>query len=183
MLADSRCLRRVQDKNAPFDKDQVRALKEAKAQGLFERTFPAGAGNGGSGRIAGLPLRGSGQSVAAGRDVLSRYRLTEGRNGHAVPTLAALLLFGRDPGRWHDRAGIDFVRWEGLSRKTGAELNITKRFRVEAPLALLPDRAFEAIKPFIRERQQLLTCSLWRNWSTDLRLAGSDCERSGAPRL
>ena len=155
LLADSRCLRRVQDQNAPFDKDHVRALKEAKAQGLFERTFPAGA------RMEDLDealltrfaeAEGPG---AAYREALTRFRLTEGRNGHAVPTLAALLLFGRDPGRWHERAGIDFVRWEGKERRTGAALNITKRFRIEAPLSVLPDKAFEAIKPFIRERQQL----------------------------
>ncbi|HPC49849.1 MAG TPA: ATP-binding protein, partial [Kiritimatiellia bacterium] len=154
LLADSRCLRRVQDQNAPFDKDQVRALKEAKSQGLFERIYPAGA------RMDDLDaaLLARFAEADAGSDVrvtLSRYRLIEGRNGHAVPTLAALLLFGRDPGRWHERAGIDFVRWEGTDRKTGAELNIAKRFRVEAPLSALPDKAFEAIKPFIRERQQL----------------------------
>jgi ATP-dependent DNA helicase RecG len=89
------------------------------------------------------------------RDALARFRLCEGRNGHAVPTLAALLLFGKDPGRWHERCGIDFVRWEGKERKSGAELNITKRFRVEAPLAVLLNKAFDAIKPFIRERQYL----------------------------
>lgn len=155
LLADSRCLRRVQDQNAPFDKDQVRALKGAKAQGLFERTFPAGA------RMEDLDealltrfaeVEGS---CTAYRSTLTRYRLTEGNNGHAVPTLAALLLFGRDPGRWHERAGIDFVRWEGKERKSGAALNIAKRFRIEAPLSVLPDKAFEAIKPFIRERQYL----------------------------
>jgi ATP-dependent DNA helicase RecG len=69
--------------------------------------------------------------------------------------MAALLLFGRDPSRWHDRCGIDFVRWEGKERKSGADLNISKRFRVEAPLSVLPEKAFESIKPFIRERQQL----------------------------
>ncbi len=154
LLADSRCLRRVQDQNAPFDKDQVKALKEAKAQGLLERTFPAGA------RMDDLDETLLARFADAGgesdlRKALSRYRLIEGRNGHAVPTLAALLLFGRDPGRWHERAGIDFVRWEGTERKTGADLNITKRFRIEAPLSVVHDKTFEAIKPFIRERQQL----------------------------
>lgn len=155
LLADSRCLRRVQDQNAPFDKDQVRALKEAKAQGLFERSFPAGARMEDLDEALLTRFAEAAGSGAAHRDALTRFRLTEGRNGHAVPTLAALLLFGRDPGRWHERAGIDFVRWEGTERKTGAELNVSKRFRIEAPLSVLPDRAFEAIKPFIRERQQL----------------------------
>jgi ATP-dependent DNA helicase RecG len=155
LLADSRCLRRVQDQNAPFDKDQVRALKDAKAQGLFERTFPAGARMEDLDETLLTRFAEADGSGPAYRNTLTRYRLTEGRNGHAVPTLAALLLFGRDPGRWHERAGIDFVRWEGKERKSGAELNIIKRFRVEAPLSVLPDKAFEAIKPFIRERQHL----------------------------
>jgi ATP-dependent DNA helicase RecG len=53
------------------------------------------------------------------------------------------------------RCGIDFVRWEGTERRHGAELNIVKRIRVESSLAALPERAFEAIRPHIRERQQL----------------------------
>ena len=154
-LADSRCLLRVGDSNQPFDKDKIKALKEAKHQGLFERTFPPAA------RVADLDetlLAAFASKVAPDappRDALSRFHLVEGRNGHAAPTLAALLLFGRNPAHWHERCGIDFVRWEGTGRKSGADLNITKRFRVEASLAVLPGKAFEAIKPFIRERQQL----------------------------
>ncbi|MFH0939450.1 MAG: RNA-binding domain-containing protein [Planctomycetota bacterium] len=149
--ADSRCLLRVGSSNQPFDKDKIKALKDAKHQGLFERTFPAGS------RIEDLDndllarfAEKAGPETAV-RDALSRLRLIEGRNDHAVPTLAALLLFGRDPLRWHDRCGIDFVRWEGVERKSGAKLNISKRFRIEAPLAVLLDKAFEAIKDMIRK--------------------------------
>jgi ATP-dependent DNA helicase RecG len=155
LLSDSRCLPRVGSSNQPFDKDKIKALKDTKHQGLFERTFPAGS------RIEDLDdalLAHFAEKAGTGlpaREVLSRLHLTEGRNGHAVPTLAALLLFGRDPLQWHDRCGIDFVRWEGSERKSGPELNITKRLRIDAPLAILPSRTFEEIKPFIRERQQL----------------------------
>lgn len=155
LLADSRCLLRVRDRNEPFDKDKVKALKESKTQGLFERTFPASARMEDLDEALLTAFAGKVSPESAAREVLCRLRLIEGRNGHAVPTLAALLLFGRDPSRWHDRCGIDFVRWEGKERKSGADLNIAKRFRVEAPLALLLDKAFESIKPFIRERQQL----------------------------
>jgi len=155
LLADSRCLLRVGSSNQPFDKDKIKALKDAKHQGLFERTFPTGGG------IEDLnkdllehfaEKTGPGQSW---RDALAHLRLIEGRNNHAVPTLSALLLFAREPARWHERCGIDFVRWEGTERRSGADLNITKRFQIEAPLAVLLDKTFEAIKPFIRERQHL----------------------------
>lgn len=79
----------------------------------------------------------------------------EGRNGRLVPCLAGVLLFGKDPLRWHPRCGIDFVRWEGTERRYGAELNVTKRLRLEYPLVTLIEKAYETIGLFIRERQQL----------------------------
>ena len=154
-LADSRYLLRVDDRNSPFPAHQIAALKSAKAQGLLERSFPPGA------RMEDLDLDlvrkwlGPVWPTLSAEEALRRYGLITGRNGHSVPTLAALLLFGRDPQRWHPRCGIDFVRWEGTERKHGADLNVTKRIRVEAPLAVLIQKAREAIQPFIRERQQL----------------------------
>ncbi|MBU0677761.1 MAG: putative DNA binding domain-containing protein [Verrucomicrobia bacterium] len=155
LLADSRCLLRVDDTNSPFASDKVAALKAAKAQGLLERSFPPGA------RLDDLNLElvahelGEVWPGLSPEDALRRYGLIAGRNGQSVPTLAALLLFGREPTRWHPRCGLDFIRWEGTASKTGAELNIAKRFRIEEPLAVLIRKAREAIQPFIRERQQL----------------------------
>lgn len=154
-LADGRYLLRVDDRNSPFPAEQIAALKSAKAQSLLERSFPTGA------RIEDLDLDlvrerlGPTWPTLSAEDVLRRYGLIVGRNGYSVPTLAALLLFGREPARWHPRCGVDFVRWEGAERRHGAELNITKRIRIEAPLAVLIQEAYEAIRPFIRERQQL----------------------------
>lgn len=42
-LADGRYLLRVNDANMPFPAEQIAALKQTKAQGLFERSFPPGA--------------------------------------------------------------------------------------------------------------------------------------------
>jgi ATP-dependent DNA helicase RecG len=98
------------------------------------------------------------------KDILSRYRLIEGRNGKTVLTLAALLLFGKDPGRWHPRCGIDFVKYEGIDRRVGRELNIIKRERIEAPLVLLIEKAFEIIRPHVRERQRLVDLFFEERW-------------------
>jgi len=155
-LANGRYVLRVGDSTMPFPAEQIAALKSTKWQGLIERSFPPGA------TLDDLDLELvatlTPDLVDAGVPVewLQHHRLVEGRNGRFVPNLAALLLFGKDPGRWHPRCGIDFVRWEGNERKYGAELNIEKRIRIERPLATLIKDAFEAIRPFIRERQQLV---------------------------
>lgn len=150
-LADGRYLLRVGDANIPFAAERITALKATKGQGLIERSFPAGA----TLDDLDLDLIKRLWSDRSPEDVLRRYRLIEGRNGHSIPNLAALLLLGKDPMRWHPRCGVDFVRWNGTERRYGAELNVDKRFRIEAPLATLIEEVRNAIRPFIRERQQL----------------------------
>jgi len=155
-LSDGRYLLRVDDKNVPFPARDIEAMKEGKRRRVTETRFIPEAS------LADLdfPLLNrlaERQGIAASaEETLTRYRLAEGRNGKTVFTLAALLLFGKDPGRWHPRCGIDFVKYEGTQRRVGAELNIIKRERLEAPLVLLIEKAYETIKPHLRERQRLV---------------------------
>jgi ATP-dependent DNA helicase RecG len=155
-LTDGRYLLRVDDKNVPFPARDIEAMKEGKRRRVTETRFIPEA----SLADLDLPLLNrlaERQGTAASpEEILTRYRLAEGRNGKTVLTLAALLLFGKDPGRWHPRCGIDFVKHEGTQRGVGAELNIIKRERLEAPLVLLIEKAYETIKPHLRERQRLV---------------------------
>jgi ATP-dependent DNA helicase RecG len=154
-LADGRYLLRVSDANMPFPAEQIAALKQTKAQGLFERSFPPGATLDDLDLNLVASLLPKMQVETSPEELLRRYRLVEGRNGRSVPCLAVLLLFGKDPQRWHPRCGIDFVRWQGIERKHGTELNVTKRIRIEHPLSILIAKAHETIGHFIGERQQL----------------------------
>jgi ATP-dependent DNA helicase RecG len=154
-VAGGRYLLRVRDRNEPFDAGKIAALKTAKTQGLWERSFPPGA------TLADLDevlLARVAPEVWGGRaplEILRDRGLVVDRGGESVPTLVALLLFGRTPSRWHPRCGIDFVRWQGTERRHGADLNVVKRFSVEAPLSLLIPKAYELIQPQIPERQNL----------------------------
>lgn len=139
----------------PFPAEQIAALKQTKAQGLLERSFPPSATLDDLDLDLVTSLIPKMQVEASPEEFLRKYRLTEGRNGRSVPCLAGLLLFGKDLPRWHLRCGIDFVRWQGTERKHGAELNVTKRIRLEHPLSILIVKAHETIGHFIRERQQL----------------------------
>jgi ATP-dependent DNA helicase RecG len=154
-LADGRYLLRTRDANIPFAADQIHALKLTKTQGLVEIFCPPGA----TLDAVDLDLIESlqprlGHQGSAAQFLIESY-LAEVHGGAIVPNLAGLLLFGKQPPRWHPRCGIEFVRWSGTERRFGSELNVEKRLFVEAPLALLIGEAYESIKPFIRERQQL----------------------------
>lgn len=89
-------------------------------------------------------------------ETLLHYRLADKVNGQLRLTLAAALLFAKDPTKWHPRCGNEFIRWRGTERRTGAELNVEKRIRMEAPLVKLIQQAHETIQQYIPERQTLV---------------------------
>jgi ATP-dependent DNA helicase RecG len=140
-LTDGRTLLRVRDQNMPFSQADVAALKATKAQGLVERQCPAGATLADVDMDLVETLRQRLRPASSAEAVLALYGLVESRGGHMVPNLACLLLFGRDPSRWHSRCDIDFVRFEGTTRETGERLNVVGRERLGGPLALLIDKA------------------------------------------
>jgi len=155
-LADGRYLLRVGHQNQPFPAEQIEALKAGKRRRVAEvRIVPEAS-------LADLDLslmerlREHTGLALSDEELLLRYRLAESRNGRLVLTLAALLLLGKDPGRWHPRCGIDFVKYEGTERRYGADLNVVKREWMEGPLVTLMEQVFEAIRPHIRERQRLV---------------------------
>ena len=154
-LTDGRTLLRVRDQNMPFSQADVAALKATKAQGLVERQCPAGATLADVDMDLVETLRQRLRPAPSAEAVLALYGLVESRGGHMVPNLACLLLFGRDPSRWHSRCDIDFVRFEGTTRETGERLNVVGRERLGGPLALLIDKAVASVQPHVKARQRL----------------------------
>jgi len=155
-LTDGRYLLRVRDQNLPFPADQITALKSARASGEYERQFvhEASFEDLDPDLLAQFAQRlGDPRPV---EEILYRdYRLIDFHNGRPRLTLAALLLFARDPLLWHPRCGIDFVKFEGTERRYGRELNVVRRARIEHPLFKLIDEAFVLIKEHVRERTVL----------------------------
>jgi ATP-dependent DNA helicase RecG len=154
-LANGRYLLRVKDANAPFAAEGIAALKAAKSLGLWERAFPPAATVHDLNEDLLCSVAPASWAIRGPMSVLQERGLVVERGGQLTPTLAALLLFGRSPSSWHPRCGVDFVRWQGMARKHGPELNVVKRFQIDAPLAILIRKAYEAIQPQIPERQHL----------------------------
>ncbi len=155
-LADGRYLLRVGDRNLPFPASDIEAIKEGRRRRATEmRPIPEASLNDiDLNLVAELAKRVS--LPGTPEEVLLHYRLAERRDIRLVLTLVALLLFGKDPSRWHPRCGVDFVRYEGTERLLGAALNIVKRERLDAPLVRLIEEAYRTVQPHVRERQQLV---------------------------
>jgi ATP-dependent DNA helicase RecG len=155
-LTDGRYLLRVGDQNLPFSAHDIHAMKESKRRRATEMQIvpEASVSDLDMSLVAELTKR-AGRTESP-EEILREYRLAEDRNGALAFTLAALLLFGKDPGHWHPRCGIDFVKYQGTERLYGDSLNIVKRTRVERPLVQLIEEAYRVVEPQVRQRQQLV---------------------------
>lgn len=152
-LTDGRYVLRTGNQNLPFPSGQITALKKAKARTLYERQFVPGASVQDLDKglltefkeklgLVGDPLKA----------LASRYGLVDFSAAEPRVTLAALLLFGKDPSAYHSRCGIDFLKYEGKERTYGTKPNLLKRVRIEAPISKLIDNASQVMKEHIKER-------------------------------
>lgn len=151
-ITDGRYLLRVVDKNIPFAAEQIHLIKHAKQKGLYERQFVVGASLSDLDQTLIHQLTRRLDPEHSIQDLLTKYRLVEEHNGQLKITRAALLLFASDPLKWHANAGIDFVKYGGKERQYGARFNVTKRERLEYPIARLILKAYRLIKAHIPER-------------------------------
>ncbi len=154
-LTDGRYLLRIGDSNTPFPADQIELLKSGKRKAIFEsRIEPSASWN----DISKELVVDFGKRIGIDKspeEISFEYRLIDYDNGNPKFKLATLLLFGKDPLRWHPRCGVDFIKYEGTERKVGRELNIIKRARIESPLVKLVEETYKTIFAQIKERQYL----------------------------
>jgi len=152
-IAGGRSFYRIATETVSLPADQIHALKESKKNVFYERQHAL---NATWYDLDADLVQAFVDKTHPGEDpqkVLSQtYHLLDHSRALPCPNMAALLLFAKDPTRWHPRAGIDFVKYEGAERQHGSALNVVKRIRFETPLARLIDEAVGRIKEHIRER-------------------------------
>ena len=150
-----RYLYRDHDKNLPMDAERIAHAKALKKQSLTEHAFVPGAGMADLREDLVAKIVEKFRPGIPAKQALIELRLAEPQNGHVRLSFAALLLFAKDPERWHEKAYVEYIRFRGTQREHGAKLNIVQRERISAPLAELSEKVVETIKPHIGQRQVL----------------------------
>jgi len=148
-------LYRDHDKNLPMDADRIAHAKALKKQSLTEHAFVPGAGMADLREDLVQRVADKFKPGIAAKQALIELRLAEPQNGDVRLSFAALLLFAKDPERWHEKAYVEYIRFRGTRREHGANLNIVQRERISAPLAEISEKVVEKIKPHIGRRQVL----------------------------
>jgi len=152
-IAGGRSFYRIAGETASLPGEQIHSLKEAKKSVFYERQQALNATWFDLDSDLVQSFVDKTQKGIEPQAVLTQtYHLLDHSRALPCPNMAALLLFAKDPPRWHPRSGIDFVKYDGTERQHGSSLNVVKRIRFEAPLVRLIDEAVGRIKEHIRER-------------------------------
>ena len=148
-----RAFYRIATENPSLPPEQIQSLKESRRHVFYERQTVLDAAWEDLDLPAVQALAEKTEDPRDPKKILTQaYHLMDSSREKPSLTMAALLLFARDPSRWHPRCGIDFIKYEGTERRHGSSLNVVKRIRFEAPLCRLIDEAVGRIKEQIRER-------------------------------
>lgn len=152
-IAGGRAFYRVATENPALPPEQIQSLKESKRNVFYERQSVLEAGLDDLDLAAVESLAEKIGDPRNPETVLGHvYHLIDTSRERRSLTMAALLLFAKEPSRWHPRCGIDFVKYEGTEKLYGGALNVVKRIRFEAPLCRLIDETVGRVKEHIRER-------------------------------
>jgi ATP-dependent DNA helicase RecG len=104
-IAGGRSYYRLATETPALPSEQINSLKEAKKTLFYERQQAL---NATWHDLDSHLVHEQPESVLA-----QSYHLLDNSRALPAPNMAALLLFAKDPSRWHPRCGIDFVKYEG----------------------------------------------------------------------
>jgi ATP-dependent DNA helicase RecG len=142
---------RVLDRDQPLSADETLRVAFAKGQASYE-TQP----------VRGATLEDLDQELVEEYARLRGLeqpteRILRGLNLLVEDTLtvAGVLLFAREPGRWMPRAGVDFLKFEGTTVALGETFNLVKREELTAPLPRLIRHTWDLVGTFVRTRRRL----------------------------
>lgn len=160
-LSDGSVFTRVGDRNLELNPDQVAQLRDDKGETSIETELIRNAGiEAADPTLLQLFI----QSVRSERDlqfdksdedILIQRRLGVIENSRFVFRLAGLLLLGKDPTLSIPGCKVRFIRYEGVTERTGSELNVIKDHTFEGAVPDLIEQSTNAVLSQLREYRAL----------------------------
>ena len=94
-------------------------------------------------------------SVSTPLDLLDGRGLIKRKGDGIQITVAAVLLFGKNPTKFLPGARVRFLRYDGTRAEVGTDFNLIKDVTIESPLHLLINETRKLLESQMREFQQL----------------------------
>ncbi len=149
LTSDGRCLQRRDRETVPVSSERIRFERQEQLSREYDRQFVDGAD------VSALDpdiLARVGSKLGPGlspEKLLQQLDLADYDRGVVRLRRAALLLFAREPRRWHPRSEIRILRVTGTEMKAGPDYNVVKDQVVTGPILALMSTAWDALRYYL----------------------------------
>ena len=149
----SECFQRKDRESVPTSADSIRFLREETISREYDRQFEDLA----SITDLDLPLVNFvGQEITkikaiSAEKFLQYVELAEFDGDRLRVRKAALLLFAKNPNKWHPRSNIRILKVNGTEKKSAPDYNVTEVADVGGNIFKLIDQGWEALRPALSE--------------------------------
>ncbi|MDZ4706045.1 MAG: ATP-binding protein [Saprospiraceae bacterium] len=151
LTAKGECFQRRDRDSVPTSSESIRFIREEAVSREYDRQFVEIA------QVTDLDID-LVKSVAhqvsktiSPENFLQYLELAEFDGNRLRLRKAALLLFAKNPGKWHPRLQVRILKVRGTEEKTGEEFNVEEIEEVSGNIFSLIERSWEALKPNLTE--------------------------------
>jgi ATP-dependent DNA helicase RecG len=146
--SNGRCVQRRDLENIPISSDEIVFTRQERISREYDRQFVEGA------HTSDLDVdlvKALAEQISVGttfEKCLQILDLADFSDGYLKLRRAALLLFSKEPVKWHPRLPIRILRVAGTEIKTGENYNISDEF-IEGNILTLIERTWEMLRPHL----------------------------------
>jgi len=151
LTSDGRCLVRRDLESVPAASEQIQFSRAEIASREYDRAFVDGA------KVTDLDIRHTGviaEQISKGMSIekcLQHLELAEFDGSSLRLRRAALLLFAKEPTKWHPRLHVRILKIDGTEINSGEAYNVTSDEDVNGNILSLIGSSWELLRPHLTE--------------------------------
>ncbi|MCB0596956.1 MAG: putative DNA binding domain-containing protein [Lewinellaceae bacterium] len=147
------CFKREDRDSVPTSADSIRIVREEASSRQYDRTFEdlAAITDLDLSIVQAVAIEATGMKNMSPEKFLQYVELAEFDGDRLRLRKAALLLFAKNPNKWHPRSRVRILRVNGTEEKSAPDYNVTEVADISGNIFQLAEEGWDALRPALSE--------------------------------
>ncbi len=151
ITSDGKCLKRRDLESIPVSPESIQIEREEKTSREYDRKFIDAADiNDLDSSLLNFVAKEFSKTISSEK-FLQHLDLAEFDGNRLRLRRAALLLFSKNPQKWHPRLQVRIIKVKGTEIKSGAEFNVIRDEEISENILRLIEGAWDILRPYLTE--------------------------------
>lgn len=151
ITSDGKCLKRRDLESIPISPESIQIERNEKQSREYDREFLDGADiNDLDSTLLSFAAKEFSKTISAEK-FLQHLDLAEFDGTKLRLRRAALLLFSKNPQKWHPRLQVRVIKVKGIELKSGKDFNVLKDEEISDNILRLVEGAWDLLRPYLTE--------------------------------